>query len=224
MINAISELFGRSPIKPLQQHIACSVAAAAGLRSFFEASREGDWDSAEAAYQAITAKEHEADELKVEIRLHLPNSLFLPVPRQDLLELLTVQDKVANAARDIAGIMLGRKMAFPEALQDDVQAYVEAAIVTAEHALKAVNELDELLEFGFKGKELKIVESLVGDLNKQEHEADRHERGIRSALFALETTLPPVEVIFLYRVIEQIGDLADRAQRVGSRLLLLVAR
>ncbi|WP_370979589.1 TIGR00153 family protein [Agaribacterium sp. ZY112] len=224
MINTISDLFGRSPIKPIQQHMASSVAAAALLPDYFKAGRAGDWEQAKSVYDEITKLEHKADELKVEIRLHLPKSLFLPVPRQDLLELLTVQDKVANTARDIAGLMLGRKMCFPETLQDAVDAYVASAVATANAALKAVNELDELLEFGFKGKELGIVESLVSELNAQEHIADEHERSLRSALFAVETELPPVEVMFLYRVIEQIGALADRAERVGSRLLLLVAR
>ena len=41
---------------------------------------------------------------------------------------------------------------------------------------------------------------------------------------ALEVELPPVDVIFLYQIIDWVGDLADRAQRVGSRLQLLVAR
>ncbi|HBP75141.1 MAG TPA: phosphate transport regulator, partial [Alcanivorax sp.] len=36
--------------------------------------------------------------------------------------------------------------------------------------------------------------------------------------------LPPVDVIFLYKIIEWIGDLADRAQKVGGRLQLLLAR
>lgn len=34
----------------------------------------------------------------------------------------------------------------------------------------------------------------------------------------------PIDVMFLYRVIELIGDLADVAQRVGSRLQILLAR
>ncbi|WP_096087457.1 TIGR00153 family protein [Agaribacterium haliotis] len=224
MINPISELFGRSPIKPIQQHMARSVSAAELLTSYFQAGREGDWNKAESIYKAIIQKEHEADELKVEIRLNLPKSLFLPVPRQDLLELLTVQDKVANSARDISGLMLGRRMVFPANMQEAVDDYVDAAVQTAHHALKAVDELDELLEFGFQGKELAIVEELVAELNAQEQKADIHERELRSALFAQETELPPVEVMFLYKLIEEIGKLADRAQRVGSRLLLLVAR
>ena len=47
---------------------------------------------------------------------------------------------------------------------------------------------------------------------------------IRTQLFAVENELPPVQVIFLYRIIEWVGDLADLAQRVGSRLEIMLAR
>ena len=53
---------------------------------------------------------------------------------------------------------------------------------------------------------------------------DEQQIQIRSQLFKLESELPPVDVIFLYKIIEWIGDLADRAQKVGGRLQLLLAR
>ena len=37
----------------------------------------------------------------------------MPVPREDLLELLLVQDKMANRAKDVSGIVFGRKMVIP---------------------------------------------------------------------------------------------------------------
>ena len=46
----------------------------------------------------------------------------------------------------------------------------------------------------------------------------------RKILFRLEKDLPPVDVIFLYKIIDWIGDLADRASRVGGYLQLLLAR
>ena len=47
---------------------------------------------------------------------------------------------------------------------------------------------------------------------------------VRRALFKLEKDLPPVDVMFLYQIIEWIGDVADRAERVGNRLEQLLAR
>jgi uncharacterized protein Yka (UPF0111/DUF47 family) len=47
---------------------------------------------------------------------------------------------------------------------------------------------------------------------------------LRAELFKLERDLFPVDVMFMYKVIEWIGDLADQAQRVGSRLHRVLAR
>ncbi|WP_410969978.1 DUF47 family protein, partial [Salmonella sp. SAL4458] len=92
------------------------------------------------------------------VRMHLPKSLFLPVPRSDLLELLSVQDKVANRAKDIAGLMLGRRMRIPLPLQGQMLAYVQRSVDASAQALRVVNELNELLETGFGGRETSLVE------------------------------------------------------------------
>ena len=64
------------------------------------------------------------------------------MPRSDLLELLSVQDKVANRAKDIAGLMLGREMAIPLSLQPLMRSFVQRTVEASAQALKAMNELD----------------------------------------------------------------------------------
>nr|WP_100547579.1 MULTISPECIES: TIGR00153 family protein [unclassified Pseudomonas] len=223
-INPFVSLFGRSPIGPMQQHIAKAHECAANLVPFFEAIMAEDWAKVEQVQQEMSRLEHEADKLKKSVRLHLPKSLFLPVPRSDLLELLSVQDKVANRAKDIAGLMLGRQMAIPQALQPLMRTYVQRSVDASAQALKAMNELDELLETGFAGREAVLVETLIEELGSIENDTDRLQIEVRRNLFKLEQDLPPVDVMFLYQIIDWIGDVADRAQRVGNRLEQLLAR
>ncbi|SDH05245.1 hypothetical protein SAMN05216603_105249 [Pseudomonas benzenivorans] len=223
-INPFVSLFGRSPIGPMQQHIAKAHECAANLVPFFEAVMAEDWAKVEQVQQEMARLENEADKLKKSVRLHLPKSLFLPVPRSDLLELLSVQDKVANRAKDIAGLMLGREMAIPQGLQPLMRTYVQRSVDASAQALKAMNELDELLETGFGGREAVLVETLVEELGVIEQDTDRLQIEVRRQLFKLEKDLPPVDVMFLYQIIDWIGDVADRAQRVGNRLEQLLAR
>lgn len=222
--NPFSNLFGRSPIKPMQEHMAVAVKAAGELIPFFGAVIANDWEKAEEVQKRISELENEADDIKQQLRLHLPKSLFLPVPRTDLLELLTMQDRIANRAKDIAGIMLGRKMSIPTSMHTQTLEFVQSGVSTAEQALTAINELDELLETGFSGRELVVVERMIQELDKLEQKADTLEIIMRSSLFQLESELPPVEVMFLYSVIDWIGDLSNRAHDVGGRLQLLLAR
>jgi hypothetical protein len=208
----------------MQQHIAKAHECASHLVPLFEAVMAQDWARVEREQQEMVRLEKEADQLKKSVRIHLPKSLFLPVPRSDLLELLSVQDKVANRAKDIAGLMLGRQMVIPATLQPLMLTYVQRCVDASAQALKAMNELDELLETGFGGREATLVETMIEELDAIEQDNDRLQIEVRRQLFKLEKDLPPVDVMFLYQIIDWIGDVADRAQRVGNRLEQLLAR
>src|SRR5690606_14718545 len=113
MANLLANIFGSSPVMPLEKHCDIAYRCTRELVGFFEAAIAGNWEEAQAIRDTIEELEHEADDLKKEIRLHLPKSLFMPVPREDLLELLLVQDKMANRTKDVSGLVLGRKMSIP---------------------------------------------------------------------------------------------------------------
>ncbi len=223
-INPFVSLFGRSPIGPMQQHIAKAHECASNLAPFFQAVIAEDWSRVELVQQEMSRLEKEADKLKRNVRIHLPKSLFLPVPRSDLLELLSVQDKVANRAKDIAGLMLGRQMTIPQPMQPMILAFVQRVVDASEQALTAMNELDEILETGFGNREVNRVTAMIEVLEDIEHDTDRMQIEVRRTLFKLEKDLPPVDVMFLYTIIEWIGDVADRAERIGNRLEQLLAR
>ncbi|MRI32546.1 TIGR00153 family protein [Endozoicomonas sp. OPT23] len=222
--NLLSSVFGQSPIGPIQRHIAKAHECAMELEPFFKATFSGDWSAVEKIQQSIVRLENDADKIKKNVRLSLPKSLFLPVPRSDLLEIVTVQDKVANRAKDIAGIVLGRQMLIPEPMHQPFMDYLNRSIATSAQAVRAIGELDSLLETGFRGREVQLVEELIEELDQIESDTDRHQIEVRKILFRLEKDLPPVDVIFLYKIIDWVGDLADRASRVGSYLQLLLAR
>jgi uncharacterized protein len=220
----LGSLFGRSPIGPIQEHMQVANEAAQLLPLFFRASAESDWAAADATFKEICNAERGADKLKRSVRRHLPKSLFLPVPRTDLLELVTIQDHVANIAKDIAGLVLGRQMRFPEPLQEPLLELVTGCADTTGQALLAIRELDELLEVGFSGREVKRVEGMVKELEKLEGRTDKLSEALRGKLFKMESELPPVDVMFYYKIIELLTAMADEAERVGHRLQIIMAK
>ncbi|MEC8956168.1 MAG: DUF47 family protein, partial [Pseudomonadota bacterium] len=62
------------------------------------------------------------------------------------------------------------------------------------------------------------------DLDTLEDRCDETEIILRGELFAIEKNLPPVDVMFLYSIINKIGELADRAEQVGHRISLIASR
>ena len=87
----ITSMFGTSPVSPLQKHMEAVQACVKELTPFIESVLNEDWDTAAKQQQKIAKLENEADSLKRELRMNLPRSLFMPVSRRDLLEVLTMQ-------------------------------------------------------------------------------------------------------------------------------------
>lgn len=223
MANTIANIFGASPVMPLEKHIDISYRCAKKLRAFFAAAIARDWDEAAEVRGSIEALEHEADDLKKQIRLNLPKSLFMPVPREDLLGLLLVQDKIANRAKDVSGRVLGRRLEIPGSVADQFLAYVDRNIDAAKQARKSVRELDELFTTGFRGAEVDLVSGFIEELDRIETDTDRMQAELRASLYQIEDSMNPIDAIFIYQVIEQTGEIADMAERVGRRLELLLS-
>jgi len=222
--NYLSGLFGASPVAPIQEHMTLVDECVSKLVDLFEFMASGDTDSVEKVYHQIAELEQKADDKKLFLREHLPTGLFMPIERQDLLDALRVQDLLANRARDIAGIIVGRKLQFPEQAAQCAIDLVKATVETCHQALKVVNELDELIETGFRGHEVRVVEEMLIELDNLESETDRIQVELRSQLFAVERDLYAVDVMFMYRVIESIAHIADDAERVGRRFQQMLAK
>jgi len=217
-------MFAGSPVKPLQEHMEKACACAALLPDFLAAITANDFKSAKAIQQSIASMETEADNIKVHLRMRLPNSLFMPMPREQVLDIVRLQDKIANISEDIAGTMIGRKMQVPEALADAFSSFIRCAVDTANQAKTAINELDELIEAGFRGRQLEVVDSMIETLEQLESKTDKMEKKLRKAMFEIEQDFPPLDMMFLYRIINWTGKLADVSHQVGGRIQLLMAR
>ncbi len=217
-------LFRRSPFKPMQEHIRVVQRCVAEVPGLIEAAVAGDRDAVEAAKDKIFALEKAADDIKDQLRSHLPASLLMPVDRRDLLEILHLQDAIADTAQDIAGLLVIRPMDVPPALAAPLRAYTARCVDACDVAARIVEEFDELVETGFSGRESEAVSEMVAEVARIETETDDMGMALARELFAHEGNMSAVSVMFWHRLIERIGGLADYAEKVGDRLRLLLAR
>ena len=114
-------------------------------------------------------------------------------------------------------------MQIPEEVADKFLRYVERNIDAVIQARKAVRELDELFETGFRGAEAILVESMIVELGSIETDTDRLQSEIRNRLFEIESRYSPIDMVFLYQVIGLIGEVGDMAERTGRRLELMLS-
>lgn len=224
MATYIAGLFAKSPIHPLQEHMYCVYQGIKHLCPLMDGLIKEDWDMITTAHQEIIKGEHAADAMKKDLRNHLPKGLFMPIDRRDVLDVLLMQDAIANQAKDIAGLIVGRKMVLPEEMHKNFLEYGSRCVASVKQALGVTNTLDDLLEAGFRGRAVDHVEEMISDLDRIESETDKLSSELKSILFKLEKDLPPTDVMFTYRLIDWMGRIADDAQKVGSRLELMLAR
>jgi predicted phosphate transport protein (TIGR00153 family) len=208
----------------MQAHMRIVKECTAHVPALFEALIAGDQAEVVKVKDLIFAKEQEADDLEHDLRASLPKSLFLPVDRRDLLDLLNMQDCMANTAQDIAGLMIERDMTVPEGMAEPLRELVQRSVDACDHATKIIEEMDELIEAGFGGREAANVLDMVEQLSAIEDETDEMGVKLTQILFAKEDEMKPVSVMFWYQMIQWIGDMADYAEKAGDRMRLLIAR
>jgi len=218
----ISSLFGHSPIRPMQQHMKAAVSCAREVLPLVEAMAAGDGAAIAERRAEICRLEHEADQLKNEIRSHLPQRFFMAVSRRDMLEILDYQDSIADVAQDIAELAEIRSMKIPEPMREPMHELVRRVIATCEQAERIIDRLDELVETGFGAREVARVEEMIKAVNREESETDAVAEQCLRTLFGIEDELG-VSTLFWYKIIHWIAEMADYAERVGNRLRLLIA-
>lgn len=221
-MSLISSLFGRSPIRPMQEHMKAAVACAREVLPLVEAMAAGNASAIAAQRAEIVRLEHKADQIKNEIRSHLPRRFFMAVERRDMLEILDYQDSIADVAQDIAELAEMRGMMIPEPMREPTLELARRVVAACEQGERVINELDELVETGFGEREVARVEEMISELNRQESETDAIAERCLRTLFGIEDELG-VSTLFWYKLIHWIADMADYAERVGNRLRLLIA-
>jgi hypothetical protein len=154
----------------------------------------------------------------------MPKSLFLPVDRKDLLSLIGDQDKIADTAEDIGKTFLFREMSVPEGIKELLDELLEGIMEISAAAKEMIEQLDELLEVGFAGRELDKVSKMIAGVRRSEHNIDEIMHRIKKKLFSIEKDLEPVSVMFWYQIIDLLGLISDQSENLADRLLLFLSK
>ena len=220
----IARLFGQSPFAPLQAHMQKVSECCDVVCDIAEAIKNDDREKLTQLIHDVSLKEHEADQIKNDIRLHLPKTTFLPVNRSDILDLLSIQDAIADVAEDVGVLLTMRSVNFFPELAEPFDNFIIKVRQTFRKAQQAIDELNRLFEVTFGGPEAKKVQDMIEEVCYLEHEADIAQMALLQRLFQIEEKLTAGELIIYMKVFEKIGNIANYAEKLANRIrtLLLV--
>ncbi len=217
-MSKVKELFRESPFEPLRHHMHTVMECVGFVRAMFEAVCDGRYDDLEALTKKVFKAEHQADIIKDEIRRTIPRRFFLPVYRGDLLGYLKLQDDMADSAEDLAVLLTLKKLEIPESLTDAVIDYVHKVVDVCEQCFRVTKQLQGLVDAGFSAGEVDRLVAEVAAVEKAEWEADRQQYALGKGFFALEDEIRATDIFLWSRVIGELGQLANFAEKTGDRV------
>lgn len=211
-------LFGRSPFAPLQSHMDVVAKCVHNLPALCKALEAQDPAALQELSDQISKLEHDADIIKNDIRNHLRKSLFLPIDRGHLLEILSLQDSIADQVEDVAVLLTLKPLELLPIFKEEFKLFLEKNIQTFDKAFLIIKELHELVESSFGGIEAEKVRLMVDEAAFHEHEVDLLQRKLLKSLFKAEDQLTYVTFYQWVRFIHGIGSLSNLSENLANRV------
>lgn len=218
MLSTIVNLFGRSPFAPLQSHMEKVGKCVHMLADLFQALEKKDYATVELIADKICALEHEADITKNDIRNHLPKSLFLPIDRSHLLEILALQDIIADRAEDVAVLTSLKPLEIRECFKSDFYEFLNKNIEAYDSVKKIIKEIHELLESSFGGIEAEKVRLLVEEVASKEQHVDIIQRKLLKTLFKAEDEMSYGTFHLWQKIFEAIASISNFSEKLAYRV------
>ena len=218
------KLFGKSYIKPMKKHMELATECARQVPPAVEAYLAGETDTLKELQRSVIKLEEEADTILEEIQSSLPKSMFMPVDRRDLLDVLEMQEAIADRTQDIIGLMVELPLPIPDDMQQPLRHLAQRCVEACEDAQGVVKSLKDLVESGFKGPEVAEVQKQIAKTIRVETDADTLGIQLSHTLFQHRAELDPTSVVFMFQLFNWIDDLADYAEKLVIRFRLFLAR
>jgi uncharacterized protein len=223
-MSLIGELFGTSPFAALVAHTKKVHECTMLVRPLLEACISEDYEEIHRLQDQVTRLEYEADQIKHEIREHLPRRYFIPVSREDLEGFLHCQDDIADFAQDFAVVLLIRNTKIHPELQPEFRELLEQVLKVVNSLEAAAEEMQTLARTSFEGAEAKKVLEQVNGLGEQEWLADRIQRRVSQHIYRLEKELDPVTIIFYEKMLHCLSQIANAAEKTGELLRAMIVK
>ncbi|MEA3410786.1 MAG: TIGR00153 family protein [Pseudomonadota bacterium] len=220
---SFKKLLGGSPFPPLKKHMKLASKCVEQVPVMLLALFDEDEEALQGAREKVFELESQADEIFDSLSSSLSQSKFLPVHRHDVIAVLREQEEIADTSQDIAGLLLIHLEVSSE-LREPLITLANKSQETVHKALDVIKMLDALVETGFKGPDLDRVYELIDEVSRSEDGADMLGIEVVNNLYQHHKDTDPVSTIFTYQLARWLGELADHAELVGSRMRMLVAR
>lgn len=218
-MSTIGKLFGRSPFSQIQQHMEQVTKCIDKMSEALEAVKSGEFELLDSLSSEVSQLEHQADQIKDDIRERLLKRFFMPIDRSEILEILSLQDALADTAEDVCKVLTLRRLPFPDDLREDFDKFVELNVQACHICAQIIAQMDELIESGFGGTEAERIRGLAKDAAFAEHRADVVQMDLLKKIYAHDADFSIGEFHLWMRVTRVLSRLANVSENLADRIL-----
>ena len=221
-MRTIARIFAKSPFTPLQTHMEKVTSCVIKLRELFSAFSKGKGEDMKRLAKKISKLEYEADLTKHDLRNHLQKSLFLPVKREDLLEILHIQDSIADICEHIGITLTMTELQIPDWLKKDFFKLVEKSLETFEKTHLVSLEVDNIIESSFGGMEAEKVKSMIEEVAFLEHEQASLKYSLMRELYKHAESMKHYIFNLWLSLLEEISRLSKLSEHLANHIRMIL--
>ena len=193
-----------------EQVIICMDALRNSLQNYI---KKADRDTLSENFQKVYKAEGRADDIRREIEVMMYTKSLFPESRGDILGLLETMDRVPNEAESTVRMILNQHINLPKEFHEKILSLVDISCKCVIEMIEAVNSL-----FG----SFMNATVTVGQIDELESEADRLEADLIDQIFS--SSLDGMDKILLRDFVQHLASITDRAENVGDRIRIIVAK
>lgn len=192
------------------------------LEELFTEFLTGSFDNLEALAEELSELEHQADLTKNDIRNHLPRSILLPIDRSQLLEILSMQDTLADKAEELGNLLILRPLNRVDSIHSNLSEFFQKNLDAFWDVREITREMKDLVESTFGGKEAAKVKDMIDTSSYKEYESDVMMRKLLKNFFTKADSLSTPEFFLWTRLIEEIGTISHLSEKLAMRMRLML--
>lgn len=197
----------------IQKHLGKVGESLQNMLSAMENYLQGRIEDTESFVLMTHSTESEADDIRREIADLLHKGAFLPLFREDVMELVMTVDKMASHAEDCSDFIIIQRPEVPDALKDDFLKVAQDSVAILLPLQEGVAKLSE---------DFSMTRAKVAEVHIAESAVDHQERELSRRIFSTDLTL--AQKMHLNQLVDVIVDIPDIAEDAAEILETLIVK
>ena len=197
----------------MEEHLIKVGESLQSMLSVIEDYLQGSMDVAESSASKSDRAESEADGIRREIAERLHQGAFLPIFREDVMQLVSMVDRMAGQAEYCCNFIVIQRPETPDALIDDFLKLARDSVAILSPLQEGVTGLSE---------DFSITRGKMAEVHTAESDIDELEQELSRRIFSTDLTL--AKKIHLQQLVDVIGDIPDMAEDAAEVLESLIVK